>query len=91
MYLPSTKIFKAIRRADFRVHKDNQLPGISTLIGGLSRQASIEADEAEEHEQKNAEAHLVHCLTALHQETPRMAQPETAIYDARVPRSFAEA
>ncbi len=60
VYLPSTKEDKVIRRADFRVIKDNKLRGISTLIDALSRQASIEVDEAKEDEQSNAEAHLFH-------------------------------
>ncbi len=90
MYLPSTKVVKVILRADFRVLKDNRLPGISTLIDGLSRQASIEVDEAKEGEQPNAEAHFVHCLTALNQETPRMALPQTTVDDTQVPKSFAE-
>ncbi len=49
-YLPSSKSVKVIRRADFRLNKEDRLPGISTLIDGLSRQASIEVDEDEEKE-----------------------------------------
>ncbi len=62
VYLPSNKSVKVIRRSDFRLIREDRLPGISTLIDGLSRQASIEVDEDVEKEQANAEAHLVHCL-----------------------------
>ncbi len=88
VYLPSSKSVKVIRRADFRLIKEDRLPGMSTLIDGLSRQASIEVDEDEEKEHTNAEAHVVHCVTALHKETPRLALPD-AKDDARVPTSFA--
>ncbi len=75
MYLPSSKSVQVIRRSDFRLIKEDKLPGISALIDGLSRQASIEVDEDTEREHASAEAHLLHCVTALHQETPRLALP----------------
>ncbi len=90
MYLPSNKSVKAIRHADFRLIKKDRLPGILTLTDGLSRQAPIEFDEDVEKEHANVEAHLVHCLTALHHETPRLALPD-AKDDAKLQTSFAEA
>ncbi len=91
VYLPSAKSVKVIRCTDFRLIKDSRLPGISTCIDGLSRQASIEVDEDVQQEHPNAEAHLIHCVTALHQESPRLALPEARADDARVPSSFEEA
>ncbi len=73
VHLPSRKSAKVIRRTYFRLTKENGLPGISTLIDGLSRQVSIVVDKDVEKEHTNAEAHLVHGLTTLHQEAPRLA------------------
>ncbi len=67
VYSPSTKVVKVIRCADFQVPKDSKLPDISPLIDGISRQASIEPDEAEKDKELNAEEH---CRAARNPETP---------------------
>lgn len=77
-----------MRRADFRIVGEDRLPSIATLLDGLSRQSSIEALDENDNDQSNAEAHLVQCLTAIHEAQTNLAYPIIDPQDT--PRNFNE-
>lgn len=91
VYIPATGQVKSIRLADFKASKGTKLPGISTLLDGLSRQASIEADDDRTDTNDNAEAHLTFCLSSIVKENPRFPTPERTAHEIQVPRNFKEA
>lgn len=65
VYIPATEQVKSIRLADFKVSKKTKLPGISTILDGISRQASVKPDEDQADTKDNAEEHLTFCLYSI--------------------------
>ena len=42
VYIPNTNKITVVRRDDFKIIQDESLPGISALLGGISRQLEQE-------------------------------------------------
>ena len=93
VFMPSTGQISTIKRADFKGVSSNELPKISTLLDGLSREAEIEAEESKySNLLTDAEAHLVHAMTAPKRDAfPYMASSESKKSSIYVPNSFEEA
>jgi len=88
VFVPTEKSIKLVRRVDFRPITEKP-PVVSALLDGLAREHAI---EVEEDDTQNAEAHLIRCMNALHQENPELALPQVhSVTLSAVPRTFAEA
>lgn len=91
VYIPAMKKIREVRRQDFKPLHESKLPGISTLLDGIARQAALEEKELDDEQQFAAQAHLIHCLTALYQQSPDLGLPDHAASKAKVSKSFRQA
>ena len=90
VYIPEDKGVKVIRRGDFHQSNDQRLPGVDSLLDGLSRQSSIEAMEGH-NATPDAESHLLTLTTSIFEANPSMALPPKANDIPDTPRNFEEA
>lgn len=82
--------FLSVRLRDFRVCRDEQLPGLSSLLDGLARQSDIERHEGES---DGAEEGLLQAFLATNLSSTGYGPHSYATrpFDPRVPKTFSYA
>ena len=90
VHIPRESKTKVIRRDDFHSSNIHRLPAISSLLDGLSRQASVEASEDAENA-GDAESHLFDMTSSICEANPAIAFPSKASDVPDTPRNFREA
>jgi len=88
VYVPETKRIILVRRGDFRPVGNSKLPGIETLIDGLSKQSLIEVEEEVDGQ---AEEGLQQAFQMEQNAMQSFHTQKRKLFDARVPRNFTEA
>lgn len=80
-----------VRRDEFHQTDDDRLPGVASLLDGVSRHASIEADEQHDDVFSDAESHLLSMATSVFEALPSIALPAHVNEMPDTLRNFKEA
>ena len=76
VYVPETKTVMLTRAQDFRAYEDEKLPGVASILDGLSRQSEIEGIQDTDGQ---AEDVLLKALQVFHTSTnPSRSLPDTS-------------
>lgn len=86
VFIPHTKTFMTVRRADFRKYEGQALPGFEALLDGTARQ--LEAERYSEAKATGTEAHLANNFLSMHDILPRCLASKKKKFDPTFRATF---